>query len=57
MNGQIKLQTGQWIQLAWLKQKSRFVGITRGGSFWAIHNTNCKRFFSTVKNYKLPLFS
>lgn len=54
INGEIKLQTGQWIQLAWLNKKSRFVGITFSGDFWAVDN---KRFSSTVKIHKFPLFS
>lgn len=36
--GDLKLQRGQWIQLAWLEgQKSRFTGVSRAGVVWASH--------------------
>jgi len=35
--GTLKLQCGQWIQLAWCAKPSRWVGLTKGGSIWAVH--------------------
>lgn len=37
--GEIKLQPGQWVQLAWLagNPPSRWVGITPSGSYWIAH--------------------
>lgn len=39
VSGEIKLQCGQWIYLWDTSSKSRFVGITKGGTFWATHTT------------------
>jgi hypothetical protein len=35
--GTLTLQCGQWIQLAYSNTKSRWVGLTRAGSLWAVH--------------------
>lgn len=37
LKGKLKLQAGQWIQLAWCMFPSRWVGITDSGSLWAVH--------------------
>tara|TARA_Y100000592_G_C5470389_1_gene319101 strand:+ start:1322 stop:1534 length:213 start_codon:yes stop_codon:yes gene_type:complete len=36
--GEIKIKSGQWVQYEWLTNKSRFVGVTRSGSVWAVHS-------------------
>ena len=36
-NGTLKLQCGQWIQLAWCDKPSRWVGLTKGRTLWAVH--------------------
>ena len=36
-SGEVTLQCGQWIQLAWCDKPSRWVGLTRGKSLWAVH--------------------
>jgi hypothetical protein len=52
-NGDIKIKSGQWVKYEWMKTKSRFVGVTKSGSIWAVHkdyskyitqNENIKRF-------------
>ena len=35
--GTLKLQCGQWIQLAWCDKPSRWVGLTKGRTLWAVH--------------------
>jgi hypothetical protein len=36
-NGTLRLQCGQWIQLAWCDKPSRWVGLTKSGTLWAVH--------------------
>ena len=36
-NGTLEIQCGQWIQLAWCDKPSRWVGLTKGGTLWAVH--------------------
>lgn len=36
-NGEVKLQCGQWIRLAWCDRPSRWVGLTKARSLWAVH--------------------
>ena len=36
-SGEVKLQCGQWIRLAWCDKPSRWVGLTLGQSLWAVH--------------------
>jgi len=36
-HGRLVLQAGQWVRLAWSATKSRWVGISRGGSLWLAH--------------------
>ena len=36
-SGRLRLQTGQWVQCGRYSKPSRFVGITTGGSIWAVH--------------------
>lgn len=54
LNGEIRLQVGQWIQFANVAHKSRFVGITASGSFWCIHrrkkSMRTKNVFSIICN-------
>ena len=35
--GTLKLQCGQWIQLEWCDKPSRWVGLTKGRTLWAVH--------------------
>jgi hypothetical protein len=36
--GDVVLTPGQWIQIAWLDKKSRFVGVTpKAQTFWGVH--------------------
>ncbi|QDP50714.1 MAG: hypothetical protein Unbinned627contig1001_31 [Prokaryotic dsDNA virus sp.] len=37
-DGSLKIKCGQWVQYTWLRKKSRFVGVTKAGSIWAVHN-------------------
>ena len=48
LSGEIKLQAGQWIQLAWNLFPSRWVGITDSGSLWAVHFPIKNSQFSTM---------
>ena len=36
--GQLTIKCGQWVQYAWMLKKSRFVGVTKAGSIWAVHS-------------------
>lgn len=36
-NGKVRIQCGQWIQLAWCDKPSRWVGLTSGRTMWAVH--------------------
>jgi len=38
--GTLKIQCGQWIQLAWCDKPSRWVGLTKSGTLWATHWPN-----------------
>lgn len=53
--GKLKIQCGQWIQLAWTKNKSRWVGLTKAKTFWAVHNHgySMKKFSQQCKTLKL----
>tara|TARA_Y100000593_G_scaffold89203_1_gene172986 strand:+ start:114 stop:344 length:231 start_codon:yes stop_codon:yes gene_type:complete len=46
--GEIKIQCGQWIQLAWLNKPSRWAGLTNSGSIWALHSPCKKSKFTTM---------
>lgn len=49
--GTLKLQAGQWIQLAWCLFPSRWVGITSSGSLWAVHfPVNNNRFYGMCQS-------
>ena len=37
VNGQLRLQTGQWVQCGRDSKPSRFVGVTASGTIWAAH--------------------
>ncbi len=55
-SGQLKLQTGQWVQCG--PTRSRFVCVRPGGSIWCVHPDNSKgivkmpRFSEAVKSWK-----
>ena len=53
--GQLVLQTGQWITIDGFR--SRYVGITKSGSFWAQHyngrSFSTERFSRICKNFRL----
>lgn len=36
-SGKLKLQRGQWVQFDHLDTPSRWVGLSSGGSLWAVH--------------------
>ena len=36
-SGEVRIQCGQWIQLAWCDKPSRWVGLTSGRTMWAVH--------------------
>ena len=36
--GELQIKSGQWVQYSWLNKKSRFVGVTKAGSVWAVHS-------------------
>lgn len=51
--GKLKLQAGQWVQLAWHLFPSRWIGITSYGSLWAVHfPVNNQQFYNLCKNIK-----
>ncbi len=53
--GTLKLQCGQWIQLAWCDKPSRWIGLTKGGSIWAAHYpVKTDRFISMCQNINRP---
>jgi hypothetical protein len=47
-DGTLKLQCGQWIQLAWCDKPSRWVGLTKGRTLWAVHYPVKKDQFVTL---------
>jgi len=49
--GKIKIKSGQWIQYKWLPTKSRFVGVTKTRSIWALH-TKYNRYTEQARNFK-----
>ena len=58
LKGEIRIQTGQWVYF-WddtgvgdTNGKSRWVGVTKGGTMWAIHTTNPKPFKRLASRYK-----
>ncbi len=57
-NGEVELLCGQWIQLAWCDKPSRWVGLTKGGSIWAVHYPyNHAKFLALCKSidrYEYP---
>jgi hypothetical protein len=51
--GDIVLTPGQWIQIAWLDEKSRFVGVTpRAQCFWGVHKHKRNAFKTCRDNFK-----
>ena len=56
VNGQLKLQTGQWVQCGPHAKPSRFVGVTASGIIWAAHwhpnREQDKKFRGMVKAYR-----
>ena len=54
-SGQLVLQTGQWITIDGFR--SRYVGITRSGSFWAQHYNGrpftAERFSRMCNNFRV----
>jgi len=53
--GQLRLQPGQWIKLAWSDRKSRWVGLTPDGTIWARHWTgkhDPKAFTNLCRNFR-----
>lgn len=51
VSGQIKIQCGQWVQYRWLKNKSRWIGVSRSGACWAVHSKYGK-FIKQVQSFK-----
>ena len=53
--GQLKLQSGQWIKFDDRGKSSRFVRVTRGGSIWAVHPNGGRvdnhRFKQAIQNW------
>ena len=49
--GEIKIKCGQWVQYEWMSEKSRFVGVTRNGSIWAVHS-KYKKFNTQAQRIK-----
>ena len=52
LNGEIRLQCGQWVYFWDTLAKSRWVGVTKGGTMWAIHSTDPKSFKRLAARYK-----
>jgi hypothetical protein len=51
--GDVKLTPGQWIRLAWLDQRSRFVGVhPRSGNFWGVHTHKQNAFQRCMENFR-----
>ena len=54
-SGQLFLQTGQWITIDGIR--SRYVGITKSGAFWAQHyngrSFTAERFSRMCKNFRV----
>ncbi len=50
-DGKLKIKCGQWVQYAWMAKKSRFVGVTKAGSIWAVHSRYSK-FYTQAKSIK-----
>ena len=36
-DGEVTLQCGQWIQLAWCAKPARWVGLTSSQKLWVVH--------------------
>ena len=57
-SGQLRLQTGQWVQCGPNAKPSRFVGVTASGIIWAAHwnphREQEKQFRDMVSAYKRP---
>ena len=51
-SGEIVIKCGQWVQYRWLKNKSRWIGVSRSGAFWAVHNRYGK-FTKQTKSFKI----
>lgn len=47
-SGEVKLQCGQWIQLEWCDKPSRWVGLTKAKTLWAVHYPVTMKQFSTL---------
>ena len=47
-NGEVKLQCGQWIQLEWCDKPSRWVGLTKARTLWAVHHPVRMNQFKTL---------
>lgn len=51
--GDIVLTPGQWIQIAWLDKKSRFVGVTpKAQTFWGVHEHDRNSFKTCRDHFK-----
>jgi len=46
-NGELTIQSGQWVQIPNILRKSRFVGITKSGSLWIVHSGTKKITFTS----------
>ena len=58
LKGEIRIQTGQWVYF-WdetgvgdTNGKSRWVGVTKAGTMWAIHSTKADSFRRLAARYK-----
>lgn len=50
-SGNLSIKSGQWVQYEGMTKKSRFVGVTKAGSIWAVHN-KYSRFNKQTKSIK-----
>jgi len=57
ISGHLRLQVGQWIQLDWCDNPSRWVGRLSSGTLWAVHHNGRSVPLATFKHlanqYKL----
>lgn len=49
--GNLMIKCGQWVQYAWMSKKSRFVGVTKSGSIWAVHS-EYQKFYTQTESIK-----
>ena len=52
VTGQKRLQTGQWVQFAWLSRRSRWIGVSKAGVIHAQHSGSLANFTHLAKNYR-----